>query len=223
MIDIIDSDSESSRIGIYDPSYWYTVCGAHQTPHAVVRAWPRAPTCAPRLCSFQSCSTNTARSPSWCCRRPRVRWRAAGRYNSLRHASAALATCTALAACTALATPPWVRFHPTCTQGHPLGAVAFSRKDVLLPPICAALTSPLRRGSALPPTEHTPPRHVPHPLRPLRRGSVLLLGVEDHLKIEVTQLLLLGVEDHLKITVTQAFTSRPSPRTPFGPRCNPRW
>ena len=26
--------------------------------------------------SFQSCSANTARSPSWCCRRPRVRWRA---------------------------------------------------------------------------------------------------------------------------------------------------
>ena len=75
----------------------------------------------------------------------------------------------------------------------------------------AALTPPLRRGSALPPTEHAPPRHVPHPLHPLRRGSVLLLGIEDHLKIEVTQALLLGVEDHLKIKVSQTITSRPPP------------
>ena len=60
-----------ARIGIYDPTYTACVC---TTLH--LRSC-----CA---CSSQSCSATAARSPSWCCRRPRLCWSAsAGRYNSL--------------------------------------------------------------------------------------------------------------------------------------------
>ena len=68
---------------------------------------------------------------------------------------------------------------------------------------------PFQRSSALPLACSSPfPSSTAPATTPLRRGSVLPLGVEAQ---------------HLKIEVTQAyFTSVPSPCTPFGPYIEPR-
>ena len=170
--------------------------GMRSTPHAVARAWPRVPTSSLMLYVFLPELLNKYRSES---------------VLMLQATSRALACCRSLQLPSAWLRPAAPMHSP---RYIPVGAVPsymhtgpLSRRTVVFSAgrMCsshpyAALTPPLRRGSALPlrmllPATSSSPQH------PLRRGSVLLLGVEDHLKIKVTQ----------------AFTSRPSPRTPFGP------
>ena len=169
--------------------------GIRSTPHAVARAWPRVPTCAHLAYVVRVPSRVAQHVPLG------VRPDAAG---DLACASVLQVATTPFGVAPTCRTHALPSLHPrrrgSILHAHrALGAVAFSRRMCYSHPY-VALTPPLRRGSALPlrmllPATSSSPQH------PLRRGSVLLLGVEDHLKIKVTQ----------------AFTSRPSPRTPFGP------
>jgi hypothetical protein len=173
--------------------------GIRSTPHAVARAWPRVPTCAHLAYVVRVPSRVAQQVPL-----------------GVRPDAASDLACASVlqVATTPFGVAPTCRSHMHSPRYIHVGAVPsymhtgpLSRRTVVFSAgrMCsshpyAALTPPLRRGSALPlrmllPATSSSPQH------PLRRGSVLLLGVEDHLKIKVTQ----------------AFTSRPSPRTPFGP------
>ena len=188
MIDIIDSDSD--KTSIYDPRY-----AEHTARCGVCMA------ACPHLLAY------VVRVPSRVAQQVPL---------GVRPDAASDLACASVlqVATTPFGVAPTCRSHMHSPRYIHVGAVPsymhtgpLSRRTVVFSAgrMCsshpyAALTPPLRRGSALPlrmllPATSSSPQH------PLRRGSVLLLGVEDHLKIKVTQ----------------AFTSRPSPRTPFGP------